>query len=138
VKVLWWLEAVSGILASVSGGAVLVYYATVPTFTFGTCHGQPPVCTTGVTTLLQLEGSGAPGFFGIFALLLLGIGVAAIWHSRTRQHRARSVLWGMTALYAIFSLLLSLDISRPLLLLGVGFALVACVCSLGWRRTLAA
>jgi hypothetical protein len=141
MKALRGLEAVSGMLAIVAGGAALVDLAAVPPTLHDTrCdtggHIQSHVCTTGTITLLSVAGSGAVVLFGSVALLLLGVGAAAVWHSQTRQRRARKVLWGTTALFAIVSLPLSL-LTGPLLLSSLGFAVVACAVSLGPQRPLA-
>jgi hypothetical protein len=141
MKVLRWLEAVSGMLAIIAGGAALVDLAAVPpTLQVTRCDAggsaQSSGCATGTFTLLPVAGSGAVVLFGSIALLLLGVGAAAAWHSRTRLRRARTVLWGTTTLYAVVSLPLSL-INSPLLLASWGFAIAACACSLGHQHTLA-
>jgi hypothetical protein len=135
------LEALSGLLASVAGGAALLDLAVAPpTFQVTHCDagGQAQFggCTTGTFLLLPTVGSGAVVLFGSVALLLLGVGAAAVWHSRTCLRRARSVLWGTTVLLALVCLPLSL-VNGPLLLASWGFAVVACVCSLGRQRPLA-
>jgi hypothetical protein len=140
MKGLGGLEAVSGMLAVVTGGAALVNLAAVPpTLRVTHCGAlglvQPGGCATGTFTLLPTAGSGAFELFGGVAILLLGVGAAAVWHSRTRLPRARSVLWGTTALFAIVSLPLLGLISGPLLLSSMGFAVVACALSLGHPGT---
>jgi hypothetical protein len=135
------LGAVSGMLAIVADGAALVDLAAVPpTLRVTHCvaggQAQSGGCTTGTFILLPVAGSGAFVLFGSVAILLLGVGAAAVWHSQTRQRRARDVLWGTTALFAIVSLPL-IPLTGPLLLASLGFAVVACACSLGHQRTLA-
>ena len=141
MKALCWLEAVSGLLVIVAGGAALVNLAAVPpTLSVTHCdlggQGQPGDCATGTFMVLPVTGSGAIVLFGSVTLLLLGVGAAAVWHSQTRQRRARTVLWGTTALFAFVVLPLSL-IRGPLFLVSMGCAVVACLLSLGHQRQLA-
>lgn len=135
------LEAVSGTLAVVVGGAGLIDLAAFPPVLRVTKCGalgavQPGACPAFSIGLLPAAGSGAVVLYGSVAILLLGVGAAAFWHSRTQERRARTVLWGTTTLPAIVSLALSL-FAGPQLLLSTGFAVVACACSFGRQRTLA-
>jgi hypothetical protein len=142
MKVLRWLEVVSGMLAVAAGGAALVDLAVdPPTVQVTHCDigglAQSGGCATGNFVLLPVTGNGAFVLFGSVTLLLLGVGAAAVWHSQTRQRRARGVLWGTTVLLAMVFLPLTF-IESPLLLSSVGLAVTACVSSLGRERALAA
>jgi hypothetical protein len=139
MKVLRGLEAVSGLLAVVAGAGALVEVALFPPgFGVTRCGSGGPAqsggCTTTTFPLVPVSGGGALVLFGSVAILVLGVGAAAVWHSRTRERGARTVLWGMTTLYAFVALPLSLFAS-PLLLASVGFAAVACACAVGRQES---
>jgi hypothetical protein len=135
-----WIEAVSGVLASLAGEAALVRLLTIPSYSGAGCHiatpGEPPICVTRTATLLQVNGAAAVVNLGIVAILSLGVGLAAVWHSRTGRRGARTTLWGATAVLALYTILSILSIGA-LLLPSVAFALVACASSVGHRPTAA-
>lgn len=68
-----------------------------------------------------------------FAILLLGVGIFGVWHSRTNEPGARATLWVFAVTLAAFTFLAILSIG-PLLLPSAVLALLACVFSLGRRQ----
>lgn len=138
MRVLRWIEALSGILAGVPGGAAISYLLLAPTYNSENCHiatpGEPPICVTSTATLPQVNGITAIVDLSIVAALLLGLAVPAVWHSRTGRHGAQWTLWGSTAALASFTLLAILSIGA-LLLPSVALAIVASLCALVWPLT---
>lgn len=139
MKVLRWLEAACGILTSLAGGVAIVYLLTVPIYAGESCQavspGEAPVCVTDLrATLLRVNGATAVVDLSIIAILVLGVAAAAIRHSQTSQRGARRALWGMTGMFAAFTVLALFSIGA-LLLPSAGFALVACAFSLGHGPT---
>jgi len=137
MKTLRALEAVSAALASLTGLAVLTWMLIVPSYsgeTFQSSSTDPAInCTPTSITLLEINGAGVVISLAIFALLLLGVGVAGIWHSRTNAPSAQAALWIFAASLTAFALLAILSIG-PFLLPSVVLALVACALSVGYRR----
>lgn len=140
MRMLRWIEAASGLLATLAGGIALVYLLTAPSYSGAGCHvatpGEPPICVAGTATLLQVNGAAAVVNLGIVAVLSLGVGLAAVWHSRTGRRGARTLLWGATAALALYTFLSILSIGA-LLLPSVAFALVACASAVGRSPTAA-
>jgi hypothetical protein len=131
------VEAASGVLAGLAGGIAIAYLLIVPAYATESCQvsapGVPATCTRGTASLLQVNGATAIVDLGIFAALLLGVAVAAVWHGRTGERGGRTVLWVCTAALAIFTVLGILSIGGPFLP-SVALALVASVSALGRRR----
>jgi hypothetical protein len=126
-------EAVAGVLASVSGLGALVYLLVGPAYSTQSCQanepGQPATCTSGTATLLQVNGVGALVPLGIFAVLLVGVGAAAVVHSRTDAPLARVTLWVATGILTIFAVVTGFSIGE-FFLPSVGLALVSCLASI--------
>ena len=137
MRLLRWIEALSGVLASIAGGAAIVYLLSVPTYAGESCRvdssGEPPICVTSTATLVQINGSAAVVDLGIIAVLLAGIVGGAVWHSATGHRGARGILWGCAGVLTLFALLALLTIGRYLLP-GVALAVVASLCALAWPR----
>ena len=135
MRVLRWVEAVSGIFASVAGGAAILYLLIVPTYSGEGCTvatpGEPPICVTRTATLLQINGVTAIVDLSIVAILLLGIVISAVWHSRTGRRGAQWLLWGSTAAIVVFTLLAMFSIGLWLLP-SAALALAASICALIW------
>ncbi len=132
--VLRWFEAVSGVLAGLAGGAAVVYFLTAPTYSTAGCSiatpGEPPICTTGTETLIQVNGAHAVVLLSLVAALSLGVAVSAVWHSRTSRSGARRMLW-FCALVLTLLAVASLPSIGVFLLPSVVLALIACACSFG-------
>jgi len=140
LRVLRLIEATSGILAALAGGAALAFLLFAPTYSTEGCHttdGAPPICVTRTATLLEVNGAAAVVDLSIVALLLLGVALAAVWHSGTGLPVPRIALWLFAAALAVFAILALLSIG-VLLLPSVALALVACFASLGRGRAAAA
>lgn len=135
MRVLRWLEAISGILASIAGGAAIWFLLTAPVYSGESCtvtnSGEPPVCVTRTATLLQVNGATAIIDLSIIAALLLAVVIPAVWHSRTGQGASQWILWGGTAMLSVFTLLAIFSIG-PWLLPSAALALVASLCALVW------
>jgi hypothetical protein len=133
------LEALCGILASVTGCAAVIFWLTTPAYSSDACQasspGASPVCTTSTATLLQVNGASAVVGLSIATILVVGIGIVAVWHSRTGQRGARIALWTLTVVLAGYAVLGILSIGAAFLA-SVLFALIACAFSFG--RTAAA
>src|SRR5260221_3715465 len=120
MKVLRWLEALSGLLAALVGGVGLVYLLIVPIYSGESCYipFTPPVCTTGTATFLQVTGTTGVVHLCLIAFMLLGVATAATWHSWTGRPGSRVVLWGFTAVLPMYALLAQFSTpvlpSRPL------------------------
>lgn len=130
-----WIEAISGILATVAGGVAIMYLLTAPTYSGEGCQatssGEPPICVTRTATLVQINGATAIIDLSIAVVLFACIAISAVIHSRTGGRSAQRVLWGSTAVLIIFTLLAILSIG-PRLLPGAALALVASLCALVW------
>lgn len=135
MRALRWIEAISGILAGIAGGAAITYLIIGPSYSQENCHitspGEPPICVTGTATLLQVNGATAIVDLTIVAAMMLGIAIPAVWHSRTGQRGAQGVLWVATAALTFFTILAILSIGA-LLLPSAALALVASLCALIW------
>lgn len=135
MRVLRWIEAVSGILAGVAGGSAILYLLTVPTYRGEGCYvsspGQPPICVTGTKTFLQVNGATAVTILSIVGVLLLGVAIPAVWHSLTGKRGAQWLLWVSTAAFMFFTLLAILSIGA-FLLPSAALALAASICALVW------
>ncbi len=138
MRVLRWLEALSGILAGVAGGVAIAYLLTAPMYSGESCYvatpGEPPICVTHTATLLQVNGGAASVDLSIVAILLLAVAIPAVWHSLTGQRGAQWIVWGSTAALLIFTLLGIFTIGI-FLLPAAALALVAGVCALAWPLT---
>lgn len=138
MRVLRWIEAISGILASVAGGAAITFLLIPPSYSGASCYianpGERPICVTRTETLLQVNGATAIVDLSIVAAVLLCLAIAAVWHSRTGQRGAQWVLWGSAVILTLFTFLAILSIGS-LLLPSVAFALVASLCALIWPRS---
>ncbi len=136
MRVLRWIEAVSGILAGVAGGVAIAYLLTTPIYRGASCYvatpGEPPICVTSTATLLQINGATAIVDLCIVAVLLLGVAIPAVWHSLTGQRGAQWILWGSTTALLIFTLLGIFTIGA-FLLPAAAFALIASLCALTWN-----
>lgn len=139
MRVLQWIEAVSGVLASIAGGAAIAFLLTAPSYSSASCQvsssGGPPICVTTTRTLVQVNGSAAIVDLSIVAIVLLGVFGAVIWHSLTGQIVPLVMLCIFTAALTIFTLLALLSIGI-LLLPSMALALVASVCALIWSLVL--
>ncbi len=137
MKLLRVLEAITATLAMLAGLVALGILLFAPSYTGETCQSSsdsPAVtCTTSSTTLLEINGAGVLVALAIFALLLLGIGITGVWHSRRNAPGVQVALWVLTASLTAFTLLAILSIGT-FLLPSVVLALVACMCSLGRRQ----
>jgi hypothetical protein len=54
--------------------------------------GASQICTSSTTTLLQENGATAVIDLGLVTLLVVGVGIAGVWHSRMDQRRAEMVV----------------------------------------------
>jgi hypothetical protein len=137
MRVLRWIEAISGILASIAGGAAITYLLIAPSYSGEGCHvtnsGEPPICVTSTATLIQVNGTTAIIDLSIVAILFACIAVPAVWHSRTGWHGAQWILWATTTILIVFTLLAILSIG-PQLLPGAALAFVASLCALIWPQ----
>lgn len=137
MRVLQWLEAASGIFASVAGGIALVYLGVGPAYSTTGCHanapGEAPICVTGTATLVQVNGRTAITLLSVLAALLLTITLGAVWHSLTDRIGARWMLWGGTGALTLIAVLGLLSIGI-FLLPGVALAIVASLCAIADRR----
>lgn len=135
MRVLRWIEALSALLASVAGGVAIFYLLTAPVYSGAGCHvtnsGEPPVCVTSTATLFQVNGVTAIVDLGIVAVLLLGIAISAVWHSRTGRRSAQGILWSSTVALIVFTFLAIFSIGS-LLLPGAALSLVSSLCALIW------
>jgi hypothetical protein len=95
------------------------------------------VCTTSTETLLQVNGTTAVIDLGIAMFLVVGVGIAAVWHSRTGQRGAREVLWILTIVLAASVIPWGFSIGGVFLASAV-FALAACAFSLSRRAAVGA
>ncbi|MGZ3584091.1 MAG: hypothetical protein ACXWP6_15800 [Ktedonobacterales bacterium] len=137
MRILRWIEAISGILTSIAGGAAITFLLIAPTYRGEGCHvtnsGEPPICVTTTSTFLQVNGSTAIVDLSIAAALFICIAIAAVWHSRTGRQGVQWTLWATSATLIIFTLLAILSIG-PLLLPGAALAFVASLCALIWPQ----
>jgi len=139
---LQWLEATCGVLASLIGAAALVQLLNIPAHAGG-CHSdrpsEPTICASGIggmPPVAQNASAPSPVMIALTLLLgaaLLGVGAAAVWHSRTRAPGARAALWIATGVLAVFAVLPFFGADGPLIP-SVALALVACASSLGNGR----
>jgi hypothetical protein len=129
------LEAQTGVLAVVAGAAGIEYLATSQMYAGESCQASSPaqqaICTPGTATLLQINDGTAVFDLGVAGLLMLAIGIGAVWHSWRGARRARQVLWVATALLGVFATLGIFTIGMPLMP-SVAAGIVASVCSLAW------
>src|SRR5258705_2252006 len=109
MRVLRWIEALSGILASIAGGAAITFLVIAPTYRGESCHvtnsGEPPICVTSTATLIQVNGTTAIVDLSIAAALFICIAIAAVWHSRTGRQGAQWMLWATSTILIVFTLL---------------------------------
>lgn len=136
MRVLRWFEAVSGVLAGLAGGAVVVRLLTAPSYSGEGCQsaapGEPPTCVSSTATFIQVNGATAVVLLSIVAASSLGVAVAAVRHSRTSRSGARGMLWFCAWVLALVAIA-ALPSIGILLLPSVVLALVACACSIGRR-----
>lgn len=132
MKLLRWLEGLSGVLTLAVGGATLAYLLFVPVYRGTGCATLPeqaPDCQATYATLLNGAYLNTQLEVALVALLVVGAGGAALWHARTGQASARITLWVTTGLLTLWTIC-------PLLLPGVllptvVLALLACVTPTG-------
>jgi hypothetical protein len=132
MKPLRWVEAVCGVLASILGLAMLAYLLFVPVYRGTGCTtlpGQPPDCTPTYAPLLNGAYAGTQIEVGLAAALLVALGIAAVWHVRTRRAGAQVVLCVLTGVLLLCTLC-SLLLVYGVLLPAVALAGAACVASL--------
>lgn len=137
MRALRWIEAISGILACIAGGAAITFLLIAPTYRGEGCQvtnaGEPPVCVTRTATLIQINGATAIIDLGIVAVLFICVAVPAIVHSRTGRRGAQAILWGSTALLIVFTFLAILSIGA-LFLPSAALAFVASLCAIIWPQ----
>ena len=121
-----WAEAFSGLLANVLACAGLVYLLFGQVYSFANSTG-----TSGKANLLQALQANVqhiqPEAIIAFCILLLGIigvGVSAVYHSRTRKDVWYKVLLSSVGVMVVVTLLGLLSIG-PFMIPGTLFALLA-------------
>jgi hypothetical protein len=141
------IEGVCGAFASILGLAALLVAIFAPLGIYGSTStilvtpGSGPG-TGGMTTTrpVSLAETGIPAtavsFLVLIALVIPGIGVSAILHSRTHSDAWRAILWLTTALLLVGVVVAILSVG-PFLLPGLLLALVASVLA-GLNRPAAA
>jgi hypothetical protein len=131
-----WVESIGGVLAMLAGLAAVVYLLFGPGYASETCTidspGQPPVCVTATRTLIEVNGATAIFDLALVVILVMGVGIGAVWHARTGQPVARGVLWGCAVVLLVFAILSGFSIGL-FLLPSAALALVAALASLGNR-----
>jgi hypothetical protein len=129
MKLLRLLEVVCGVLASLAGGTTLAYLLFVPVYRGMGCStlpGLPPDCTPTYATLLNGRDPSTQAQVALVTVLLVGLGIAVIWHVRTGRARALAALFTLTGvlfLWTTCSLLMLYGVLLP----SVALAAVACV-----------
>jgi cytochrome bd-type quinol oxidase subunit 2 len=135
------VEGIFGALATLAGVAAVVVLIFGPGYNSEGCTiqsaGQPPVCvTTTIRTLIEVNGFAAIFDLTLVTILVVGVGVWAVWHARTSRPRLRIGLWIYTVILLVFVLLSGFSIG-PTLLPSAALALVAALASLGNRPAVA-
>lgn len=130
------IEGLSGALAGILGFAALLVVIFAPLGMYGSTStttitpGSGPSTGGGVTTgrsvsLAETGISATTAYFLAFmALAILGIGVGAVLHSRTRSNAWRALLWLATAVLLVGVVVAILSVG-PFLLPSLLLALVA-------------
>ncbi len=139
MQALRWVEAASGVLASVVGGALFMRLPVGSSHTMysASCSGAsqggaPCVVFTAESitpTLVQARDSTTVMLLSIIAVLLVAIASAAVWHSLTGRRTARRVLWGCAGAFALLAVWAFASMGI-FLAPSVALALVASLCAL--------
>jgi hypothetical protein len=137
MRIARWVEGVCGVLAALAGLAAVVWLLFGPPAYAGqSCTapqpGQPMVCVDTTRTLIEENGATAIFDLALVALLVVGVGAAAVWHARTGRPGARVALWLCAVILAMFSILSGFSIGLYLLP-SAGLGLLAALASLGNR-----
>lgn len=132
-----WLELGSGLAAGVLGLLIVAFVLFGPIYqtATGSCSGSQAgsLCSatqTGTATLAQVNNGYPPLallYFGVLAVVLLGLIVSTILHWRSGSAIWRRCLWSATGLLVIVALL-GLDLwifAAPSLLLALVAAIAA-------------
>lgn len=142
MKTLRVLEAISAILASILGLvplAVIVFFVAVLRPREQSCQpiyqGGPVNCAyVPGSTALERDGVSAALPLLICAVVILGVGIAGVWHSRKSASGAWILLWLCVVILA-FITFTNLDGGIGTYLLpSIVCAALACAFSLGIRR----
>jgi hypothetical protein len=132
-----WMESIGGVLAMLAGLAAVVYLLLGPGYATETCTtdstGQLSQCVRSTRTLIEVNGATAIFDLALVVILVVGVGISAVWHARTGRPAARGVLWGCAVVLLVFSILSGFSIGL-FLLPSAALALVAALASLGNRR----
>lgn len=140
MQALRWVEAASGVLASLVGEAFIMRLSVGPSHTMyssASCSGAsqggaPCVVFTAdsiTPTLVQARDSTTVMLLSIIAVLLVAIAGAAVWHSLTGRRAARRVLWGCAGAFTLLAVWAFASMGI-FLAPSVALALVASLCAL--------
>lgn len=143
MQALRWVEAASGLFASVIGGAFIVRLSAGPQQVIASnvgCQGASqgsPICVDvteqSITpTLAQAHSLPAAIMLLIIVVLLVAITCAALWHSLTGRLAARWTLWGCAGAFVLLAVWAMVSIG-VFLAPSVALVLVASLCAVAVR-----
>jgi hypothetical protein len=137
MRIVRWVEGISGALATLAGLTAVVWLFFGPAYAGQSCSvgapGQPMVCVNTTHTLIELNGAWAIFVLAQVGILVVGVGAAAVWHARTGRPSERIALWVLAVMLLVFSVLSGFSIGL-FLLPSAGLGLVAALAALGNRR----